>query len=101
MLQVQVSPSYTNTLTLPDFEDTNIDTQKEAYFVYTSPIVQAGVTATADNDSVDIKTRIAELEKAVKASNIANHFVPAEEAKEGRCHRKSREKGEHFHRMGT
>ena len=83
MLQVQVSPSYTNTLALPDFEDTNIDTKKEAYFVYTSPIVQAGVTATADNDSVDIKTRIAELEKAVKASNIANHFVPAEEAKEG------------------
>lgn len=83
MLQVQASPSYTNTLTLPDFEDTNIDTQKEAYFVYTSPIVQAGVTATADNDSVDIKTRIAELEKAVKASNIANHFVPAEKAKEG------------------
>lgn len=66
MLQVQASPSYTNTLTLPDFEDTNIDTQKEAYFVYTSPIVQAGVTATADNDSVDIKTRIAELEKRSK-----------------------------------
>ena len=83
MLQGQASPSYTNTLALPDFEDTNIDTQKEAYFVYTSPIVQAGVTATADHDSADIKTRIAELEKAVKASNIANHFVPAEEAKEG------------------
>ena len=61
MLQVQASPSYTNTLALPDFEDTNIDTQKEAYFVYTSPIVQAGVTATADHDSADIKTRIAEL----------------------------------------
>ena len=97
MLQVQVSPSYTNTLTLPDFEDTNIDTKKEAYFVYTSPIVQAGVTATADNDSVDIKTRIAELEKAVKASNIANHFVPAEKAKEG----DATVKAENFHHMGT
>lgn len=83
VLEIQASPSYTNTLTLPSFEGRNVDTQKEAHFIYTSQIVQAGTTALA-NDSTDAKTQIAKLEQVVKASNIANHFVPAEERKEGK-----------------
>lgn len=83
VLEIQASPSYTNTLTLPSFEGVDPDTQKEAYFIYTSQTVQAGTTALA-NDSTDVKTQIAKLEQAVKTSNIANHFVSAEERKEGK-----------------
>lgn len=83
VLKIEASPHYTNTLTLPSFEGVNIDTQKEAHFVYTSQIVKAGTTAIA-NDSADTKAQVAELEKAIKASNIANQFVPAETPKDGK-----------------
>ncbi len=88
ILEVQASPAYSNTLTLPTFEErnagaqTNAGAQQETCFIYTSSVMKAGVTAAA-NDSTDLKTQIAELEKAVKASNMANKFVPAEEVKEG------------------
>ena len=80
LLKVEASPNYANALTLPTFNDSTIDASKESHFVFTSPIVKAGVTATT-NDSVDVKTQIAELEKAVKTSNIANRFITAEESK--------------------
>lgn len=81
VLKLEASPHYTNTLTLPSFEGVNIDTRKEAHFVYTSQIVKAGTTA---NDSTNTKAQVAELEKAIKASNIANKFVPAETPKDGK-----------------
>lgn len=83
VLKIEASPHYTNTLTLPSSEGINIDTRKEAHFVYTSQIVKAGTTAIA-NDSADTKAQVAELEKAIKASNIANQFVPAETPKDGK-----------------
>lgn len=83
VLVIQASPDYTNTLTLPSFEGIDPDTQKEAHFIYTSQTVQAGTTALA-NDSTDVKTQIAELEQAVKTSNLTHKFVPAEERKEGK-----------------
>lgn len=83
VLKLEASPHYTNTLTLPSFEGVNIDTRKEAHFVYTSQIVKAGTTAIT-NDSTNTKAQVAELEKAIKASNIANKFVPAETPKDGK-----------------
>lgn len=77
-LEVKASPAYSHALTLPSFEETNTDVQQDAHFIYTSPVVKAGVTAIT-NDSIDSKTQIAELERAVKVSNIANKFVPDEE----------------------
>lgn len=88
MVEIQASPNYTNALTLPTFDGVNIDTQKEAHFIYTSPIVKAGTVVA--NDSIDAKTRIAELEKAIKASNIANKFVASVEAEKGTDSKKER-----------
>lgn len=84
LVQVEASPNYTNTLTLPTFDEVDIDTQKEAHFVYTSPIVKAGTIAVS-NDSTAVKDRITELERAVKASNISNKFVIAETATEAKA----------------
>lgn len=83
VLKLEASPHYTNTLTLPSFDGINIDTRNEAHFVYTSQIVKAGTTAIT-NDSADTKAQVTELEKAIKASNIANKFVPAETPKDGK-----------------
>lgn len=77
MLEIQASPSYTNTVILPTFSAVEIDAQKEAHFIYTTPKVQAGVTVAA-NDSVDSDALIAEIEEKILISNIANGFVPAE-----------------------
>ena len=78
MLEVQADPAYTNTLTLPTFKDSVIDNTGDMHFVYTSPVIKAGVKAIS-GDSVDAKTQIAMLERQVKESNIANKFVPAED----------------------
>lgn len=77
MLQIEASPAYTHTLTLPTFEETEVNAGDEMRFVYTSPIVKAGVMPESD-DPTAIKTQIAELEKQVREWNIANKFVPAE-----------------------
>lgn len=78
MLEVQADPAYTNTLTLPTFKDSVIDNTGDMHFVYTLPVIKAGVKAIS-GDSVDAKTQIAMLERQVKESNIANKFVPAED----------------------
>lgn len=80
LLTVEASPSYSNTLTLPTFDGVATDGEKEAYFVFTSPVIQAGVTPSV-NDSADVKAQIAGLEKAVKEWNIANRFVAPDEVK--------------------
>lgn len=83
VLEVKASPAYTNTLSLPTFEETATDTQKEAYFVYTTSTAKAGITPTP-NDSADIKKQIAALTREVKESNITNGFVSAEDEKGGK-----------------
>lgn len=80
LLTVEASPSYSNTLTLPTFDGVATDGEKEAHFVFTSPVIQAGVTPFV-NDSADVKAQIAGLEKAVKEWNIANRFVAPDEVK--------------------
>lgn len=80
LLKVEASPSYSNTLTLPTFDGMATDGEKEAHFVFTSPVIQAGVTPSV-NDSADVKAQIAGLEKAVKEWNIANRFVAPDEVK--------------------
>lgn len=76
ILEVQASPTYSNNLILPTFNTTAIDTGKTAHFIYSEPVVKAGVAVS--NDSTDIKTQISALEKEVKRSNISNSFVPSE-----------------------
>ncbi len=76
ILEVQASPTYSNNLTLPTFNNTAVDTGKTAHFIYSEPVVKAGVAVS--NDFTDIKTRISALEKEVKRSNISNNFVPSE-----------------------
>ena len=83
VLEVKVSPAYTNTLNLPAFDETATDTQKEAHFVYTTSTAKAGITPTP-NDSADIKKQIAALTREVKESNITNGFVSAEDEKGGK-----------------
>lgn len=80
LVKVEASPSYSNTLTLPTFDDVATDGEKEAHFVFTSAEIQAGVTPSV-NDSADVKAQIAGLEKAVKEWNIANRFVAPDEVK--------------------
>lgn len=80
LLKVEASPSYSNTLTLPTFDGVEIDGEKEAHFVFTSPEIEAGVTP-ATGDSADAKSEIAQLERKVKEWNIANGFVTPDEVK--------------------
>jgi PAT family beta-lactamase induction signal transducer AmpG len=82
VLEVKASPSYSNTLTLPSFDGVQLDSSKEAHFVYTTSVVKAG-TIPVSKDSSDIKSQIAELTKQVKESNITNKFVPEESKAEG------------------
>ena len=77
VLQVEASPQYTNTLTLPTFSEAPSATDDEMQFVFTSPVVKAGVTPDADADKA--RELIAGLEQQVRQSNIDNKFVPAEE----------------------
>ena len=77
-LQINVSPAYSNTISLPTFEGTEVDDQKEAHFIYTSPLINAGMFI----DAVDTKQaleRISEIEQQIKESNIANGFVENEQ----------------------
>lgn len=80
LLKVEASPSYSNTLTLPTFDGVEIDGEKEAHFVFTSPEIEAGVTP-ATGDSADAKSEIAQLERKVKEWNIAHGFVAPDETK--------------------
>lgn len=80
LVKVEASPSYSNTLTLPTFDDVATDGEKEAHFVFTSPVIQAGVTPQA-NDSTDVKSQIAYLERSIREWNIANGFVAPDETK--------------------
>lgn len=80
LLKVEASPSYSNTLTLPTFDGVATDGEKEAHFVFTSPVIQAGVTPQA-GDSLDVKSQIAYLEKSIREWNIANGFVAPDETK--------------------
>ncbi len=87
-LEIQASPSYTNEITLPTFDNVTIDPDRDIHFVYTSPVVKAGITAVSD-DSVNIGDKIAEIEKRVLQSNVANKFVPAEKEKEKKAKKES------------
>lgn len=76
-LKIEASPTYTNALSLPDFRMPN-DRGKEAHFIFTEPIVKAGIR-TVGNDTADVKALISDLEKQVREWNIANQFVTGEE----------------------
>lgn len=78
LLKIEASPSYAHRPALPGFDSIAVDTHKEARFVYTSPVVRAGVSFGTE-DAASAKARIAELEKQVKESNIAHGFVEAED----------------------
>ena len=74
ILQIDVSPSYNNTIALPNFDQTEIDDQREAHFIYTQPLINAGMFIDAV-DTKQARERIADIEQQIKESNIANGFV--------------------------
>ena len=77
-VQVNVSPSYTNVIALPQFDQVEIDDKREAYFMFTEPVVNAGMFIDAV-DTKQARERIAEIEKQIKESNIANGFVEGDQ----------------------
>lgn len=81
VLQVEASPNYVNELTLPSFDGVQIDSTKEAHFVYSSPQVKVGTRVDAP-DAQAAKALVADLETAVEAANRANGFLPAEEVEQ-------------------
>ena len=76
-LEINVSPTYSNTITLPTFEDVSENRDADAHFIYTTPLINAGMFIDAV-DTKEARERIAEIEQQIKASNIANGFVADE-----------------------
>lgn len=76
-LEINVSPSYQNTLTLPTFNDIEVNSDKEAHFIYTTPLVNAGMFIDAV-DTKQARQRIAEIEQEINTSNQTNGFVADE-----------------------
>ena len=81
VLEINVSPSYSNTITLPTFDDVSENQEREAHFIFTTPLVNAGMFIDAV-DTKQARERIAEIEQQIKASNIANGFVADESAQQ-------------------
>lgn len=87
-VQVNVSPSYTNVIALPDFNQVEIDDKREAYFMFTEPVVNAGMFIDAV-DTKQARERIAEIEQQIKESNIANGFVEGNQVIQSQTNTKS------------
>ena len=87
-VQVNVSPSYTNVIALPDFNQVEIDDKREAYFMFTEPVVNAGMFIDAV-DTKQARERIAEIEQQIKESNIANGFVEGDQVIQSQTNTKS------------
>ena len=87
-VQVNVSPSYTNVIALPQFDQVEIDDKREAYFMFTEPVVNAGMFIDAV-DTKQARERIAEIEQQIKESNIANGFVEGDQVIQSQTNTKS------------
>ena len=87
-VQVNVSPSYTNVIALPDFNQVEIDDKREAYFMFTEPVVNAGMFIDVV-DTKQARERIAEIEQQIKESNIANGFVEGNQVIQSQTNTKS------------
>lgn len=87
-VQVNVSPSYTNVIALPQFDQVEIDDKREAYFMFTEPVVNAGMFIDAV-DTKQARERIAEIEQQIKESNIANGFVEGNQVIQSQTNTKS------------
>ena len=87
-VQVNVSPSYTNVIALPDFNQVEIDDKREAYFMFTEPVVNAGMFIDVV-DTKQARERIAEIEQQIKESNIANGFVEGDQVIQSQTNTKS------------
>ena len=77
-VRIQVSPSYSNSIELPTFDDVDIDTQKEIHFVFSAPVINAGMNIDAVDTRQAIE-RINAIEQQIKSSNISHGFVQADE----------------------
>lgn len=87
-VQVNVSPSYTNVIALPQFDQVEIDDKREAYFMFTEPVVNAGMFIDVV-DTKQARERIAEIEQQIKESNIANGFVEGNQVIQSQTNTKS------------
>ncbi len=87
-VQVNVSPSYTNVIALPQFDQVEIDDKREAYFMFTEPVVNAGMFIDVV-DTKQARERIAEIEQQIKESNIANGFVEGDQVIQSQTNTKS------------
>ena len=76
LLRVEASPGYFSPLTLPTFEERQIDSS-EPTFVFSTETLQTGTTPMED-DSLSVAQRIAMLSDAVRQANNRNGFTPQE-----------------------
>ena len=73
-LQINVSPTYTNAIALPTFDEPAMDESRDAHFIFTQPVINAGMNIDAV-DTHQARERIAAIEQEIKETNISNGFV--------------------------
>lgn len=77
---VNASTNYSNDIALPTFDEATIDTTRQPYFIFTTPVVNAGINIAAV-DTRQARERIAEIEREIEAHNTSYGFT-TNEAKE-------------------